>query len=69
MTEQTEKKIVWIKCRAHSNPDACPGNQAEVVFDRAVNPVSNDGGFEPSAGGRSVRYRCISCKRVFHIST
>lgn len=66
---QPPKKIVWIKCRAHMNSEACPGNQAEVIFDRVSSPMTQDGGFEPNAGGRSVRYKCTTCKRSFHINS
>lgn len=66
---QTGKRVVWIKCRAHLNADACPGNQAEVVFERSTNPMTQDGGFEPNAGGRAVRYKCLTCKRTFHINS
>lgn len=58
------KKIVWIKCRAK---EWCEGNQAEVVFDISKSPVGQGGTFAPEAGGRSIRYRCLSCKNVFHI--
>lgn len=61
-----EKKIVWIKCRAHEN---CTGNQAVVVFSRSNNPVSQDGGFDPVSGGRAVRYRCLTCNKTFHINS
>jgi hypothetical protein len=66
---QPVRRVVWIKCRAHMNSDACPGNQAEVVFERATNPLTSDGGFEPNAGGRAVRYKCTTCKRTFHINS
>ena len=59
-------QIVWIKCRGH---ESCEGNQAEVVSMRANNPVTQDGGFEPNAGGRAVRYKCLTCKRSFHINS
>lgn len=66
---QPERRIVWIKCRAHMNSDACPGNQAEVVFERSNSPMTQDGGFEPNAGGRAVRYKCTTCKRTFHVNS
>jgi hypothetical protein len=63
---EPEKRVVWIKCRAHEN---CEGNQAEVVFERPSNPVTQEGGFEPNAGGRAIRYRCLTCRRTFHIQS
>lgn len=63
-TTEAPKKVVWIKCRAF---EGCEGNQAEVVFEKVNNPVTVDGGFEPNAGGRFVRYRCLTCHRVFHV--
>lgn len=63
MVEQP-KKVVWIKCRARKE---CEGNQAVEVFQRANAPVSVDGGFEPNAGGRSIRYRCLTCNGTFHV--
>lgn len=60
------KKVVWIKCRA-PNGHGCEGNQAEVVFTLGNIPVGSDGSFTPEAGGRTIRYRCLTCKNSFHI--
>jgi hypothetical protein len=60
------KRVVWIKCRGHVS---CEGNQSEVVSERPNNPMTQDGGFEPNAGGRAVRYRCLTCRRTFHINS
>lgn len=51
---QPEKKIVWVNCRA---TPGCGGNQALVVRK-----------FKLSAGGKSIRYKCMKCNRNFHIS-
>jgi len=68
---QVNKRVVWIRCRASrlSSDNACEGNQAEVVFERSTSPITSDGGFEPNAGGRAVRYRCTTCKRSFHVNS
>jgi len=63
---QPEKKTVWIACRA---TEGCPGNQAEIVFSRSNNPAGADGGFFPAAGGRTIRYRCQTCGKPFHVRT
>ena len=60
------KQVVWIKCRAH---EACEGNQAEIVFNRQHSPATADGGFTPVSGGRSIRYRCLTCKNAFHVNS
>ena len=66
------KKIVWITCRASNGMGGtrgCEGRQAEVVYERANNPVTQEGGFEPNAGGRAVRYKCLTCRGSFHINS
>lgn len=65
-TQPPAQKSVWIKCRAREH---CEGNQAVVVFDRQNSPVDGLGTFTPAAGGRAIRYRCLTCKNVFHINS
>jgi hypothetical protein len=62
---QPEKKIVWIACRA---TEGCTGNQAEIVFARVNQSSLPGGGFVPVMGGKSIRYRCLTCNRPFHVS-
>jgi len=59
------KKIVWMSCRAS---EGCEGKQAEIVWSKAAQPVNPGGGFNPQAGGRSIRYRCLTCGQPFHVS-
>ena len=61
-----EQKPVWIKCRARAT---CEGNTAVIVYARQSVSTSNSGGFEPNSGGKSVRYRCLTCKGTFHINS
>ena len=65
-TEAKKPEIVWVACRAR---EGCEGKQAEVVFSRAHNATMPNGGFLPVAGGRTIRYTCLTCKGSFHIST
>jgi len=71
MSDQPQKKVVWIKCRARHGDSGqeCEGNQCEVVFERNANASSSDGSFIPTGGGKAVRYRCLTCKGTFHINT
>jgi hypothetical protein len=66
MEEQGEKKPVWIACRA--TPD-CPGNQALLIAKRSNAPVGAMGAFNASQGGSTTRYRCLTCKGTFQITT
>ena len=59
------KQIVWMACRGTTG---CEGQQAEVIFSRVAQPITSDGGFQPHAGGRSIRYRCLTCGQPFHIT-
>jgi hypothetical protein len=61
-----EEKKVWINCRA---TEGCPGKQAVIVFSRQNSPTdpSGSGAFVPEAGGRTIRYRCLTCGKAFHI--
>jgi len=52
-------EIVWMKCRA--NGPGCGANQVTLVWVTDLNKTPNSG------GGKSYRYRCISCKGVFHV--
>ena len=63
---QNTQKPVWIKCRAR---EGCEGQTAVIVFNHQNSPVEGVGTFIPTAGGRSIRYRCLTCKNVFHISS
>lgn len=45
-------KIVWLSCRGH--PD-CEGKQSKILLIRKV------------SGSRHIRYRCMTCKRLFTI--
>jgi len=62
---QPKKKPVWIACRA---TEGCPGNQAEIVFIQGSQSGDGKGGFTPAAGGRFVRYKCLTCNKAFHIA-
>jgi len=53
--KKPEKKIVWVKCRARLQ---CEGNNSVVVFSK-----------KKPGGGSDNRYRCLTCKGVFHIAT
>ena len=67
--KQTEpKKTVWISCRAN---EKCPGNQAENISSRTNRPVGaiSIGSFNAEQGGTFTRYRCLTCKGVFQITT
>lgn len=46
---------VWFPCRAKED---CPGRQSRLLL-RVKNP----------GGGSVLRYRCLTCKRVFSITT
>ena len=46
-----EKRVVWAHCRA--TPD-CPGNNAEISSQRKTR-----------GGGYIIRYRCLTCGRVW----
>jgi hypothetical protein len=46
---------VWFSCRAK---EGCPGKQARLLL-----KVKNPG------GGALVRYRCLTCLRMFSIAT
>jgi len=60
MSEQeTEKKIVWITCRAN---EKCPGRKAEISFARAVG-----GALDSDTSGRLIRYKCCTCGQSFHV--
>lgn len=63
--DQPKKKIIWMACRGTTG---CPGNQAEVVFCHVAQPLTPEGGFNPQAGGRSIRYRCLTCGQPFHVT-
>ena len=60
-----EPKEVWIKCRAR---ESCEGNKAVVVSKRVHQPLTAAGGFNAQMGGATVRYRCTTCKGVFHVT-
>ena len=61
-----EKKIVWMACRA---TEGCKGNQAEIVFIQTSASNLPGGGFVPEAGGRSIRYKCLTCGKPFHVKS
>lgn len=59
-------KTVWMKCRVRPDQQidsrpACKGNEATIVF---VKPRSLAQG-----GGKLTRYRCLTCKGVWHLPT
>ena len=57
---------VWIACRSK---EGCTGNYAEMIHVRIQNPTPGMGQFEVAAGGKVIRYRCVTCGGVFTIST
>ncbi len=70
MSEQTppttpkDKDVVWMHCRAQSDQQidshkSCQGNQAKVVYNKKVGMQHG--------GGSVTRYRCLTCKGVWHI--
>jgi len=65
MEDTQEKEIAWIRCRAGSETRGdvvCNGNQAEVVSNIKIpNKLAYS--------GKLVRYRCITCGRLFSIRT
>jgi len=66
MSTENPKKKVWIACRA--TPE-CEGTYAEIVFERSQGQDGRAlGSFLPVAGGKIVRYRCLTCGRSFHVS-
>ena len=65
MADEQPKKIVWMSCRATAG---CEGKQAEIVFSRVAQPMMPGGGFNPQAGSRSIRYRCLTCGQPFHVT-
>jgi len=60
-----EQKPVWIKCRATEN---CEGNEAILVSKRIHKPLKAAGDFNAQMGGATIRYRCTTCKGVFHVT-
>jgi len=66
MAKEPELKIVWIACRA--TPE-CPGTQAALLSVRDNSPVGAMGAFNAAQGGKTTRYRCLTCKGIFLITT
>ncbi len=79
MTDQNmksdEPKPVWIACRAHGK--GCGGNYAILVSKVSPHPTPNQsisgqhtigGSFESAVAGRHLRYKCVSCGGLFHIT-
>lgn len=66
MSQQPPKQeVVWMRCRARPDQQidshrGCQGNQAVVVFRK---PRSVQQG-----GGTVTRYRCLTCKGVWHLT-
>ncbi len=63
-TEPVDKDVVWMHCRAHSDQQidskgTCQGNQAKVVYKKKI--------ALQHGGGTVTRYRCLTCKGVWHI--
>ena len=58
MTNQSVKieEKQWIACRATSG---CEGKQAVIVFKRKLPGLTS---------GQTIRYRCLTCGRPFHIT-
>lgn len=63
--ETTEMDKVWIKCRAR---EQCEGNYAKKVMEYSRQPTNGKGSFVPDAGGKLVRYQCLTCNGLFHIN-
>lgn len=53
---QPEKKIVTMNCRAK---EGCPGREAYLVFTKSIPLIHG--------GGTTYRYRCTTCKGVWHL--
>lgn len=51
------KQVVTMNCRAGGN---CPGRQAYVVFAKPIALIHG--------GGTNYRYRCTTCKGVWHLT-
>jgi len=60
-----EKKPVWIACRATPN---CQGDQA-IIAKQWKNQVQGNQGLNFDVGSQTVRYKCLTCGRVFQIQT
>ena len=65
-TQPKAGDIVWVACRAKN---ACEGQQAEIVFLRSHGAPASHGTFNAAAGGRTIRYKCLTCGQPFHITT
>ena len=64
--EPPKNPTVWIACRVKGSD--CQGNQAEMLPPVPHRPLAA-GSFVPEMGGKSTRYRCLTCKRQFVINT
>jgi len=47
-------KTVWVNCRAKAS---CEGHESKITMK-----------FKLQNGGNSIRYRCLTCNGVFHIT-
>jgi len=65
-TQPKSGDTVWVACRAKN---ACEGQQAEIVFIKGHGKPAHRGAFNPIAGGRTIRYKCLECGQPFHITT
>lgn len=63
--EQGKNKVVWIACRA--TPE-CSGNQAEVIMTLHHDPFGIGGSKIADGPSKSIRYKCLTCNREFHIT-
>ena len=72
MTEKKkDTKKVWIRCRAD---EKCEGNEAELLSERKQIPVKANtglvgGSFQVAErAGKTIRYRCLTCGKIFEVS-
>jgi hypothetical protein len=56
MSPRIEKinKKVWVACRAKAR---CEGKESLMVFKRKL-----------ATGGKTIRYRCLTCGCSFHVT-
>ena len=60
-----EGEVVWMSCRAKGVE--CDGQQAMKVYVKKQ-PFTNRRGTVNPGGGTSVRYKCTTCERPWHIT-
>ena len=61
---EDQEKEVWIGCRA---TEGCPGRKAVIVMVHRRDPLDIHGVKLAEGSGKLIRYRCQTCKHVFHV--